>query len=486
MELKQRVLGFVRASDVPFDGELTDRTSLLRSGVFDSLALFNLALWIENEVGQSIDLTTFDLMEEWDTVNDIVRFIDRKLGKEDVLATRGREDAVLRAEGYEIIKYSSDYAEPVARLLTHVQRPNVEFCGAYRDWLYERNPYLPDPTIYLALHEGCVVGMRGFHGAQWEAGPGQRAICPCGSGLVVVPEHRNRGLPTLLLNALLEGFRGSDYPYLFSLGGVPVTILALRAAGWHALEALETVSRSSLSGRMRRFAQAQTRQHPNWLGAFRRAETSLMRLGRAQPASASNDTAQRPARIFDRFDRNSRGLARGGAISADDRAHSAAMAALVVSLDYDGRIRHVRDERYLAWRFDNPAREYRFLYLGGDEVEGYLVLSGPRFGWTRDIVVADWEARTPRLRQDLLETAMKLGEFSSLAIWSTGLSDEEKSLLVRCGFKSEHNEAGLVRVGPTILAKATSPGPSEEWSLAERGILDIGNWNFRMIYSDLY
>jgi GNAT superfamily N-acetyltransferase/acyl carrier protein len=486
MELRQRVLHFVRASDVPFDGELNDRTSLLRSGVLDSLALFNLALWIENEVGQPIDLTTFDLMEEWDTVNDIVCFIDRKLGKETVFATTGREDTVMEAEGYEIIKYSSDHAEPVARLLTHVQRPNVEFCDAYREWLYDRNPYLPEPAVYLALHEGRVVGMRGFHGAQWEAGPGQRAICPCGSGLVVAPEHRNRGLPTLLLNALLEGFRGSGYPFLFSLGGVPVTILALRATGWRALEAVETVSRSSLSGRMRRFAQTQFRQHPNWLGTFRRAETSVRRLGRTKPSSAPGDAAQRPARVFDRFDRNSRGLIRSGAISVDDKAHPAAMAALIRSLDYDGRIRHVRNERYLAWRFDNPAREYRFLYLGGDEIEGYLVLSGPRFGWTKDVVIADWEARTPRLRRDLIEAVMKLGEFSSLAIWSTGLSDEEKGLLVRCGFKSEHNEVSIASTGPTILAKAMSASPPEEWSLAERPILDIGNWNFRMIYSDLY
>jgi hypothetical protein len=46
------------------------------------------------------------------------------------------------------------------------------------------------------------------------------------------------------------------------------------------------------------------------------------------------------------------------------------MADLVRRLGHDGRLRHVRDERYLAWRYRNPLYEYRFLVRESDRLEG--------------------------------------------------------------------------------------------------------------------
>ena len=60
------------------DGPLNADTPLIASGLFDSLALFNLMVWIEERVGAPIDPTAFDLSKEWDTVNDIVRFVERQ------------------------------------------------------------------------------------------------------------------------------------------------------------------------------------------------------------------------------------------------------------------------------------------------------------------------------------------------------------------------------------------------------------------------
>ena len=53
-----------------------------------------------------------------------------------------------------------------------------------------------------------------------------------------------------------------------------------------------------------------------------------------------------------------------------------AMAELVARLPYDGRIRHVRDARYLAWRYRNPLRDYRFLYRDGAGLAGLPRLAG--------------------------------------------------------------------------------------------------------------
>jgi len=66
------------------DGPVDTDTPLIASGLFDSLALFNLVVWIEQQVGAPIDPTAVDLAKEWDTVDDIVRFIERR-------RNRGRE-----------------------------------------------------------------------------------------------------------------------------------------------------------------------------------------------------------------------------------------------------------------------------------------------------------------------------------------------------------------------------------------------------------
>jgi len=51
-------------------------TPLLTSGRLDSMAVFQLLLWIEERVGHPIDVTTIDMPSRWNTVNDIVAFVD--------------------------------------------------------------------------------------------------------------------------------------------------------------------------------------------------------------------------------------------------------------------------------------------------------------------------------------------------------------------------------------------------------------------------
>lgn len=73
--LRDKLIAVLEASDVDRDGELREDSSLIKSGKLDSLGLFNLALFIESEVGHKVDITAFDLATEWNTVNDILNFI---------------------------------------------------------------------------------------------------------------------------------------------------------------------------------------------------------------------------------------------------------------------------------------------------------------------------------------------------------------------------------------------------------------------------
>lgn len=57
-----------------------DDMSLIRSGRIDSLGLYQLALWIEKEIRSGLDMTSLDPSNEWDTIPDILDFIDKYRG----------------------------------------------------------------------------------------------------------------------------------------------------------------------------------------------------------------------------------------------------------------------------------------------------------------------------------------------------------------------------------------------------------------------
>jgi acyl carrier protein len=59
------------------DGLARD-TPLLTSGRLDSVALFQLLLWIEGQIGRPIDVTAIDMPSQWDTVDMIVAFVQRE------------------------------------------------------------------------------------------------------------------------------------------------------------------------------------------------------------------------------------------------------------------------------------------------------------------------------------------------------------------------------------------------------------------------
>jgi len=75
--LRAELLGVIREAGVSAPDDVQDDASLIRSGLLDSTALFELAVWIEERITPGLDLTTFDLAEEWDTLGKLMRFVDR-------------------------------------------------------------------------------------------------------------------------------------------------------------------------------------------------------------------------------------------------------------------------------------------------------------------------------------------------------------------------------------------------------------------------
>ena len=76
--LREKLIRAIVPADPDAIGELTETSSLIRSGLVDSQGLLNMALLVEREIGRPVDLTAIDLVSEWDTIADVIRFIEAR------------------------------------------------------------------------------------------------------------------------------------------------------------------------------------------------------------------------------------------------------------------------------------------------------------------------------------------------------------------------------------------------------------------------
>jgi acyl carrier protein len=70
------VISFINGLECEIPDPLEPHSSLIQSGLLDSLALFDLSVWIEEQVGQPIDPGEIDIAELWDSPRAIAHFID--------------------------------------------------------------------------------------------------------------------------------------------------------------------------------------------------------------------------------------------------------------------------------------------------------------------------------------------------------------------------------------------------------------------------
>ena len=75
--LRDDLVRVIEASGANLPSNFGDETSLIHSGILDSTALFEVVLWIEEHVAPGLDLTAFDLAEEWDTVAKLLAFVGK-------------------------------------------------------------------------------------------------------------------------------------------------------------------------------------------------------------------------------------------------------------------------------------------------------------------------------------------------------------------------------------------------------------------------
>jgi len=451
--------------DLPED--LNDHTPLFESGLFDSLALFNLASWIENQVGHAVDPAQFDLRREWATVDDIVHFIERGQDSDPAHDQHGAVSAPHPAtdDGYRIGKYRPEFKAQVAQLQTGLWSPDVELNTRYLEWKYERNPYgSTPPHVYLAFLRDELVGMRGFSESRWEVGSRDEMVLVA-DDLVIRDDHRGRGLFTRIMDAAFADLAGSGFNYAFNLSGSPINVLGSLTMGWKRVGVLDPMGTRPAGIRLRQRLRSVIRNMP-----------AIWRFA-GSPALYSR-TEKRPfLRIDQVIAAGGRDETNGMTFSKQPRLPD--MVELIHGQSHDGRIRHLRDPEYLLWRYENPLQEYRFLYLHGERFDGYIAMSRSVASHlpTGRVTVADIEARDDDSFFALLGAAV--ARVRELYVWTATMSDARRSVLNHFGFLPVDQQR-TSRGCPCILVRPLSK--PAKWDIDGLSLLDMNAWDIRVLY----
>ena len=396
-----------------------------------------------------------------------------------------------KSADYEIVRYRPDMERQVLELLAHTCGPDRDLNAAYLHWKYRANPYLADdpPLIFVALHRGRAVGMRGLHGSSWRIGAGtEPVVLPCFGDSYVDPDHRSFRLFRDLTRAAFARLREKGYPYALNISARPGTFMASRLMGWKALPSYGTWRWDSSRRASLRGAFRLAKRLPLLAGA---AERLRRRSGEIQLAKSADGN---PFGTLDRRGASGDLAPRRtgpGRITLAGEPRPEEMAVLIDRLGPERPIRQLRDSRYFAWRTAKPLSAYRFLFWHGkglgSELEGFLVLQTARYADFLEHRVLDLRGSAPSVKRDLLYAVRDRGGLDDLVVWSAALSQEDRALFRAAGFKPMDESNGVKGFRRALLVRSLDDGvPPESWSLDGHALLDPANWDLRMLDSDAY
>lgn len=472
-DTRRELLSLLERWGVKLPEDFDDDTPLISSGAIDSLTLFNLLLWIEEKTGHAVDPSSVDLSASWDSVRLILNYMNDSdaAGLAAVVAPRAA-GAVRPPPGIRIVRYAAQHKAAVAELQTGLWSTDAASNRAYLEWKYEQNPYGSEPNIYLALDRGEIVGMRGLYASRWEVGlPAREVDVLIADDFFLRPDHRNEGLATGIMRGAFDELRGKGGAYAFNLTGGFLTLLGSLAMGWRSAGQLDEARRLTIP-RMARMAVRHGLQKVPFLRRY--ADHVFPVPGFESGVFTNVDRCPCPVRTTS-----------GVTVQIEAQPRSREMAELIVRLGYDGRIRHVRDETYFDWRYREPLHEYRFFFAEGDALQGYLVVQHTTHlaGARGRVSIVDLEATSPEVRSALVETVVRTGCFEDVMTWTATLDPGSINDLTRFGFKPIDRKPLRHPVKHVLVRPIDDADLQHDWLLGDVKLLDLGNWDLRMIYA---
>ena len=352
---------------------------------------------------------------------------------------------------------------------------------AYLEWKYLQNPYLADPLIYVALAGDRVVGMRGMYGTGWLApGVDGHVVLPCAADSGIATEYRDQGLFADLTGFAVADLKRRGFQYVINMSATPANyVTSIMTMGWKKVGSYDPLlrTRDPIQPRQPTLQQigAGTRSR-RLVGALKNS-TLVRSTVRNLRDLRRGVLAKDPFVELDRADP----LRGSQPVQVTDLPRPSVMGQLVAQSARAAAIRHVRDETYYAWRYRNPLATYRFVFLGGDQPQAFLVLHGTEAD--KAIHVVDW-AGDPAGVGDLLDVSILGGKPARVGAWGATVPAEIRSRLDQAGFAPDRSSPMARRGG--LIVKSLADGEPGTWAVGSSQLLNLANWDLHMIFSDRF
>jgi hypothetical protein len=351
--------------------------------------------------------------------------------------------------GYEIVPYRDELLYQVVILQHYLWGGNPDVNVSVFKWKYYDNPYSEKPLGIMALHNGKVVGFRGYFATKWHIpGRDSQFIVLSPTDTIVHPDHRKVGLSVAMGNKAMEEYE-SKYQVFLNTSSRRTSTPGYTKMGFVPLLERTTLMRyDPLSLMTKKFLLKSKRRAKTWLediktGNFDNFEVSV----NPQPAEMA-------------------------------AVHSRQNCTLQ-------RIRLFQDEEFFQWRFNDPRKKHIFYYQKVDnKITAYIVLGLMGNNIKRGIIL-DYAAKDVEALRETIRFITKTGHADILSINSATLGNEFMQILKGNGFQAnsflgrrDDRDFGLMSY---LVRPVKKDCVEKDWYLGGYDIRGAANWEIKGI-----
>jgi len=351
--------------------------------------------------------------------------------------------------GYEIKPYHLDLLPQVVSLLSHLWGDNHDQNMSYFRWKYHDNPFTDSPLGIVTLHNGKVVGFRGYFATKWQISGEDSYLTFLSPGDAVVdPEHRLKRLSVIMGELAMDEYE-PKYKLFFNFSASKISV-----PGNLRMKFIPIIDKYYLN-------------RENLLGLMK----FIMTLKNKKQLYKGKIT-------FGDF----------GNITVSDSPKPKEMAAVANGQDYDVRkIKFLQNEDFFRWRFSNKRKKYAFYYyLKNNNITGYVVISvseNNKRGY-----ISDFCADDSVTIEKLLAFILTMKHFEIVSIYNYSLTDTISPILRKLHFKTnsltriiERREKGEV---PLFVRPVKNDYSETDCFINGLDIRKIESWAIKEICSD--
>ena len=351
--------------------------------------------------------------------------------------------------GYEIKLYQPSLLPQVVGLLSLLWGDNHDQNISYFRWKYHDNPFTENPLGIVALHNGKVVGFRGYFATKWQIGREDSDLTFLSPGDAVVdPAHRLKRLSVIMGEFAMDEYE-PKYKLFFNFSASIISV-----PGNLRMKFIPIVDKYYLN-------------RGNILGLLK----FILTMKNKKKLYEGKIT-------FGDF----------GNITVSDSPKPKEMAAVANRQGYDGqKIKLLQNEDFFRWRFSNKRKKYAFYYYRNDNIiTGYVVINVS--GNNKRGYISDFCADDSATIEKILAFILNKKHFEIVSIYNYSLTDAISPILRKLHFKTnsltriiEKRKKGEV---PLFVRPVRHDYSETDCFINGLDIRKINSWEIKEICSD--